>query len=320
MKKKTRDILKVLLSAVVIFALTAAIMFIPSGNKGHTFITEQAFEGTNEIVLKTAQPVPNESLKSEMFTVYEENDPDIQMHPDAVSANGKDIKLSFRHALNQANAHLVKAPELVAGTGDISITVERSYWAYLLSIMISALLINNYVFTKYLGLCVFMGTSKRKNTATGMGIVFSIVMLVSAIMSWLAYRYILQPFHLDFLQVVVFIGLVSLTVQAVDTILRKVNPILFKSFGVFLVLVIANCIIIAVPLFMASNNYGLLETIMLAIGAGGGFLLALYLMSSVRERLELAKIPESFKGLPIAFIMAGEFALAFLGFSGLQIQ
>lgn len=320
MKNKTRDILKVLLAAGVIFTLTTAVMVTPSGNGGDSFITEQAFEGTNEIILKTAQPVAPETLKREMFTVYEENDPDIQMHPDEISANGKELKLTFKNALNQSNAHLVKSPELVAGTGDVSITVERSYWAYLLSIMISALLINNYVFTKYLGLCVFMGTSKRKNTATGMGIVFSIVMLVSAIMSWLAYRYILQPFHLDFLQVVVFIGLVSLTVQAVDTILRKVNPILFKSFGVFLVLVIANCIIIAVPLFMASNNYGLLETIMLALGAGGGFLLALYLMSSVRERLELAKIPESFKGLPIAFIMAGEFALAFLGFSGLQIQ
>lgn len=320
MKKKTRDILKVLLSAVVIFAITAAVMFIPSGNRGHSFITGQSFEGTHDIVLETAQPVVPETLRTDMFTVYEENDPDIQMRPDAVTATGKSVRLTFGQPLNTSNGHIVRSTELVPGSGAVSIIVERSYWAYLLSIMISALLINNYVFTKYLGLCVFMGTSKRKNTATGMGIVFLIVMLVSAVMSWLAYRYILQPFHLDFLQVVVFIGLVSLTVQAVDTILRKVNPILFKSFGVFLVLVIANCIIIAVPLFMASNNYSLPETLMLALGAGGGFLLALYLMSSVRERLELAKIPESFKGLPIAFIMAGEFALAFLGFSGLQIQ
>lgn len=153
-----------------------------------------------------------------------------------------------------------------------------------------------------------------------MGIVFTIVMLVSAIMSWFANRYVLVPFHLDFLQVVVFIGLVSLTVQAVDTILRKINPILFNAFGVFLVLVIANCIIIAVPLYMASYQYNLIETIMLALGAGGGFLLALYLMSSVRERVELANIPQCFKGLPIAFIIAGQFALAFLGFSGLQIN
>jgi len=320
MKTKTRDILKVLAAAVVIFAITAAIMFIPSGNKNQSFITEQAFEGTNEIVLQTAQPTSSEVLSPDIWTVYEENDPDIQMHPSEVKGEGRKLTLTFKDPLNQSNAHIVNAPELVKDTGAVSVVVERSYWAYLLSILISALLINNYVFTKYLGLCVFMGTSKRKTTATGMGIVFSIVMLVSAVMSWLVYHFVLQPFHLDFLQVVVFIGLVSLTVQAVDTILRKVNPILFKSFGVFLVLVIANCIIIAVPLYMASNKYSLPETIMLALGAGGGFLLALYLMSSVRERLELAKIPESFKGLPIAFIMAGEFALAFLGFSGLQIQ
>jgi len=118
---------------------------------------------------------------------------------------------------------------------------------------------------------------------------------------------------------VVFIGLVSLTVQAVDTILRKVNPVLFNAFGVYLVLVIANCVIIAVPLIMANNEYNFLETFMLALGAGGGFLLALYMMASVRERMELARVPKSFKGVPIAFIVAGQFALAFLGFSGLSL-
>ena len=200
-----------------------------------------------------------------------------------------------------------------------SIQVKKSYLGYLLSILISALLVNNFVFTKYLGLCVFFGTSKRKTTAKGMGVVFTIVMVVSALMSWFFYQFILIPYDLNFLQIVVFIGLVSLTVQAVDTILRKVNPILFNSFGVYLVLVIANCVIIAVPLIMANNNYNVAETFMLALGAGGGFLLALYLMSSVRERLDLANIPPTFKGLPIAFIVAGQFAMAFLGFSGLQL-
>lgn len=152
-----------------------------------------------------------------------------------------------------------------------------------------------------------------------MGVVFTIVMVISAVMSWFFYQYFLTPYNLNFLQIVVFIGLVSLTVQAVDTILRKVNPVLFNSFGVYLVLVIANCIVIAVPLILAGNNYNLFETIMLALGAGGGFLLALYLMSAVSEKLELANIPPTFKGLPIAFIVAGQFAMAFLGFSGLQL-
>ena len=152
-----------------------------------------------------------------------------------------------------------------------------------------------------------------------MGVVFTIVMVVSACMSWFFYQYFLIPYDLNFLQILVFIGLVSLTVQAVDTVLRKVNPVLFNSFGVYLVLVIANCVIIAVPLIVANNNYNIFETIMLSLGAGGGFLLALYLMSSVSERLALANIPPSFRGLPVAFIVAGQFAMAFLGFSGLQI-
>ncbi|KJR99705.1 MAG: hypothetical protein VR65_15445 [Desulfobulbaceae bacterium BRH_c16a] len=207
----------------------------------------------------------------------------------------------------------------MAGIEKTIVKVSKSYLGYLFSILISALLINNFVFTKYLGLCVFFGTAKKKSTAKGMGVVFTVVMVVSALMSWFFYNFILIPFDLNFLQIVIFIGLVSLTVQAVDTVLRKVNPILFNSFGVYLVLVIANCVIIAVPLILANNNYNVFETFMLALGAGGGFLLALYLMSSVSERMQLANIPPTFKGLPIAFIVAGQFAMAFLGFSGLQI-
>jgi len=180
-------------------------------------------------------------------------------------------------------------------------------------------LINNFVFTKYLGLCVFFGTSKRRDTARGMGLTFTVVIVVSAVMSWFFYQFILKPFHLNFLQIVVFIGLVSLTVQAVDTVLRKVNPVLFNAFGIYLVLVIANCVIIAVPLILADHEYNFFETFMLSLGAGSGFLLALSLMSAVRERMELANIPPAFKGVPIAFIVAGQFALAFLGFSGLNI-
>jgi len=130
---------------------------------------------------------------------------------------------------------------------------------------------------------------------------------------------VLQHFRLNFLQIVWFNGLVSLSVQAVDTILRKVNPLLFKAFGVYLVLVIANCIIIAVPLILADNQYNAFESLMLAFGAGLGFLIALFLMSSVRERLELARVPPTYRGLPIAFVVAGLFALAFLGFSGMSI-
>jgi electron transport complex protein RnfA len=284
-------------------------------------IAEKSFKSNTEILVKFSGPVDRtkaEDVKN--YTVFEEPDPDIRLTVKSaiLSEDGRSVTLVFEEPLNTAVAHVVTIRGL-AGIESTTFTVSKSYLGYLFGILISALLINNFVFTKYLGLCVFFGTSKKKDTAKGMGVVFTLVMVVSALMSWFFYNFILIPYDLNFLQIVVFIGLVSLTVQAVDTVLRKVNPILFNSFGVYLVLVIANCVIIAVPLILANSNYNAAETFMLALGAGGGFLLALYLMSAVSERLQLANIPQTFKGLPIAFIVAGQFAMAFLGFSGLQL-
>lgn len=279
-------------------------------------VSGQRFGAGDEIVLTfAAGPDQAMATNPENYSVHEEADPDIRLAVASASlgVDGRTVTLKFSEALNTLKPHVVT----VAGAE--SIRVAKSYLGYLFGILVSALLINNFVFTKYLGLCVFFGTSKRKDTAKGMGFTFLIVMVVSAIMSWFFYQYILKPFQLNFLQIVIFIGLVSLTVQAVDTVLRKVNPVLFNSFGVYLVLVIANCVILAVPLILADNEYNFFESLMLATGAGGGFMLALYLMASVRERLELANVPRSFKGVPIAFIVAGQFALAFLGFSGLSI-
>ncbi|MGB3212337.1 MAG: Rnf-Nqr domain containing protein [Desulforhopalus sp.] len=284
-------------------------------------IVDQSFKADNEIVVSFSGPVDRAiAEETANYTVFEEPDPDIllELSSATLAEGGKRLTLRFAEPLNTAIPHVISVKGL-AGIEKTTFTVSKSYLGYLFGILISALLINNFVFTKYLGLCVFFGTSKKKDTAKGMGVVFTMVMVVSAIMSWFFYNFILIPYDLNFLQIVVFIGLVSLTVQAVDTILRKVNPILFNSFGVFLVLVIANCVIIAVPLILANNNYNVFETFMLALGAGGGFLLALYLMSSVSERMQLANIPPTFKGLPISFIVAGQFAMAFLGFSGLQI-
>jgi len=279
------------------------------------------FGGDNEIIIQFSSPVDKvEAADPERYIVFEESDPDIRLRITSIEVadDGREAKLIFADPLNTSNTHVVNTSD-IGGAAEASFSVSKSYLGYLISILISALLINNFVFTKYLGLCVFFGTAKRKETAKGMGVVFTIVIVVAVSMSWVIFQYILKPFQLDYLQIVIFIGLTSLTVQAVDTVLRKVNPVLFKSFGVYLVLVIANCVIIAVPLLMASNGYNYFETFMLSLGAGGGFLLALYLMSSVSERVELAKVPPSFKGLPIAFIVAGQFAMAFLGFSGLQL-
>jgi electron transport complex protein RnfA len=313
----------IMTSAKIPYIVLAALLFLfaPLLAQAEGLVIDQSFSGKNAIIVHFSGAVDkNVAENIANYTIFEEADPDIilALKSATLSNDGKSVTLVFKANLNMVKTHVVTVKGL-AGIDKTTFKVSKSYVGYLFGILISALLINNFVFTKYLGLCVFFGTSKKKSTAKGMGVVFTIVMVVSALMSWFFFNFILTPFNLNFLQIVVFIGLVSLTVQAVDTILRKVNPILFNSFGVYLVLVIANCVIIAVPLILANNNYNIFETFMLALGAGGGFLLALYLMSSVSERLQLAKIPPTFKGLPIAFIVAGQFAMAFLGFSGLQL-
>jgi electron transport complex protein RnfA len=307
------NIQRILLGLVFFFAL-------PVLAHGQGLIASQSFGDDNEITVTFAKKVDKAAVENPgNYVVYEEPDPDIRLTVQNVvlADDGLTASVRFTEPLNTTQPHVVAIQNIEPAVAKF--TVSKSYLGYLLSILISALLINNFVFTKYLGLCVFFGTSKRKDTAKGMGFTFTLVMVVSAIMSWFFYQYILKPFDLNFLQIVVFIGLVSLTVQAVDTVLRKVNPALFNSFGVYLVLVIANCVIIAVPLILADNEYNFFETFMLSLGAGSGFLLALYLMSSVRERMDLANVPKTFKGVPIAFIVAGQFALAFLGFSGLSL-
>lgn len=302
-----------------------ALLFLCACESDHRFVKETAFKGKREFVITFAGPVdPAGADDPARYRVFEKSEPDIPLRAVRadLSPDRTAVTLGFDEELNRNESHTVAVSDLHSGgkpLGKVSVTVRKSYAGHLLSILIGAFLINNFVFTKYLGLCVFFGTSKRKSTAVGMGFTFTIVMVASAMMSWALYRYLLKPFGLDFLQIVVFIGMVSLSVQAVDTILRKVNPSLFKAFGVYLVLVIANCVIIAVPLILADSEYNALESLGLALGSGLGFLLALFLMSSVRERLELANVPLTFRGLPIAFVLGGLFALAFLGFSGMTL-
>ena len=301
-------------------------LFLVAGCKTeHRFVKKTSFKDANKIVIEFAGPVDEAWAKDKSnYTTCEKPDPDIQLRirQVALSADRKTVTLTFEDNLNKDRPHILKVSKISSegkSLGTAILNVKKVYLGYLFSILIGAMIINNFVFTKYLGLCVFFGTSQKKSTAIGMGITFTIVIVVSAMMSWFLYQFVLQPYRLNFLQIVVFIGLVSLSVQAVDTILRKVNPLLFKAFGVYLVLVIANCIIIAVPLILADNQYNAWESLMLSLGAGLGFLIALFLMSSVRERLELANVPPTYRGLPIAFVLAGLFALAFLGCSGMSI-
>ena len=306
-----------------LFLLIATLLI--GGCNAPNFIKTAQFKKADQIVLTFAGPVNSAwAANPDNFTVNEEPDPDILLNVRSVQLSQDETRLTITLAdpINQDQPHQVTVKEIVSqgqNLGTQGVIVSKSYFGHLFSILLGALLIQNFVFSKYLGLCVFFGTSQKKSTAVGMGITFTFVIVFASLMSWFLYQFVLKPYRLDYLQIIVFIGLVSLTVQAVDTILRKINPALFKAFGVYLVLVIANCIVIAVPLILADNEYNMFESLMLALGAGLGFLLALFLMSSVRERLELAEIPAIYRGLPIAFIVAGLFALSFMGFSGMSI-
>lgn len=198
-------------------------------------------------------------------------------------------------------------------------SIAPSVIGTVITVILAAALIQNFVFTRYLGLCVFFGVSRKRETAVGMGVTFTIVGVLSGFLSWVLNRFVLLPLKLDFLQIIVFIGVIACLVQMVDTIMKKVHRSLHRKFGIYVVLITTNCIILAVPLLNAMNQSGWLESLALALGSGLGFALALFLMSCARERADLAPIPAIFRGLPIAFILAGLFALAFLGFSGLKV-
>lgn len=187
----------------------------------------------------------------------------------------------------------------------------------LFELVVSSALINNFVFTMFLGLCIFFGVSKKMETAVGMSITFTAVMVVSAALSWVVYTFIMIPLDLTFLKIIVFIGIVAAFVQSADTIMKKVSPSLYYKLGVYLALITTNCIIIAVPLKNAGEHYNFFESMAFGLGSGLGFGLALVIMASIREKLEVADVPAPFRGLPISFILAGLIALAFTGFSGL---
>jgi len=187
----------------------------------------------------------------------------------------------------------------------------------LFELVISSSLVNNYVFTMFLGLCIFFGVSKKMETAIGMSITFTTVMMISAAVSWLVFKLIMVPLNIEYLMIIVFIGIVAGLVQGSDTVMRKVAPDLYNKLGIYLALISTNCIILAVPLSSVGNKYSFIETIAYAFGSGLGFSLALIIMASIREKLELADVPTPFRGLPMAFVITGLIALAFTGFSGL---
>ncbi|RLC48424.1 MAG: electron transport complex subunit RsxA [Candidatus Cloacimonadota bacterium] len=197
--------------------------------------------------------------------------------------------------------------------------------AKLFSIIIASIFINNFVLAKFLGLCPYIGVSKKLDSAIGMGMAVIFVMTMASTITWLVYNYLLNPstsiFGLDltFLRTIAFILTIATLVQFVEMVIQKTAPALYKALGIFLPLITTNCAVLGVSILNINEGYNFLETIINGFSAGVGFTLVLILMAGIRERLELADIPESLKGLPISFIVAGCMALAFLGFSGLKI-
>ncbi len=183
-------------------------------------------------------------------------------------------------------------------------------------ILFSALLVNNYVFIRFLGICPFLGVSKKMDTAVGMGFAATFVLVMSSVITWLVNR-LLISMGLSFLQTVVFILVIATFVQFVEFFLKKNSPGLYEALGIYLPLITTNCIILGVALLNAQANYSLLEAVFHALGAGLGFLLALVVFAGIRERLELYDLPKPFEGLPIALILASIISMSFMGFQGL---
>ena len=189
----------------------------------------------------------------------------------------------------------------------------------LFSIIITSIFINNIIFAKFLGCCPFMGVSKKVVSSLGMGMAVTFVITIASGVTWLAYRLILEPLGLGYLQTIAFILIIASLVQFVEMAIKKTSPSLYKALGVFLPLITTNCAVLGVAIINIQEGYNFIETVVNGFGVAVGFSLALLLLAGIRERLEYANTPKNFKGVPIAFITAGLLAMAFMGFSGMQI-
>lgn len=187
----------------------------------------------------------------------------------------------------------------------------------LLGIFIVAIFIENVVLNQILGICPFIGVSNKVDSAVGMGLAVTFVMLMASVVTWCIQNFILVPLHLEYLQTISFILVIASLVQFVEMVVKKTAPALYQSLGVFLPLITTNCAVLGIALINIKKGYGLVESSVNSAGAGLGFFFALLIMAGIRERLELSEIPQSMKGAPIAFVTAGLLATAFMGFSGL---
>ena len=189
----------------------------------------------------------------------------------------------------------------------------------LLSITLGAILANNFIFSQFLGCCPFLGVSKKVDTAVGMGVAVPFVMGLASAVCFVVNKYILIPLDLAYMQTVAFILVIASLVQFIEMFLQKAMPALYTALGVYLPLITTNCAVLGVVLLNVQNGYNFIESVVYGITGGLGFLLAIVLFASIRERLVFADYPKCWDGFPIALITAGLMALAFMGFSGLKV-
>ena len=187
----------------------------------------------------------------------------------------------------------------------------------LLVILIGSSLVSNVVLSQFLGLCPFLGVSKKTNTAAGMGAAVIFVITLASAVAGLMYRFILQPLHIEYLQTICFILVIAALVQFVEMFLRKALPALYEALGVYLPLITTNCAVLGVALTNVQKEYGILTGIVNGFATAVGFTVAIVILAGIREKLEYNDIPESFKGMPTVLLTAGLMAIAFCGFSGL---
>ena len=187
----------------------------------------------------------------------------------------------------------------------------------LLVILIASSLVNNVVLSQFLGLCPFLGVSKKTNTATGMGVAVSFVITLASAVAGAIYQFILVPFDITYLQTIVFILVIAALVQFVEMFLKKFIPGLYQSLGVYLPLITTNCAVLGVALTNVQKNYGILTGIVNGFATAVGFTISIVILAGIREKMAHNDIPESFQGMPIVLVTAGLMAIAFCGFSGL---
>lgn len=188
---------------------------------------------------------------------------------------------------------------------------------YLL-IFISAIFVNNIILSQFLGICPFLGVSKKIDTALGMGAAVAFVMTLATVVTWLVQIYVLNPFNLQYLQTLAFILIIAALVQMVEIILKKVSPALYQALGIFLPLITTNCAVLGVAILVIQKDFDLIQSVVYAFSTAIGFSLALVVFAGIREQLELVHIPKGMRGMAVVMITAGLLSLAFMGFSGVD--